>query len=194
VAAIDLADLCESIEVAGPGFINLRIKGDVLAARLSAAARDERVGVAAAAEPKTYVVDYSSPNVAKPMHVGHIRSTVIGDSLCRTLRFMGHRAVSDNHLGDWGTQFGMIIYGWKHFADRAAHQADAVAELSRLYRLVRRLMDYYADQRRMPELAERIEAVEKELALAQAAQPSGDKKADKKSAQQLRKLDRQQKE
>ena len=76
------------------------------------------------------------------MHVGHIRSTVIGDALCRTLRFLGHRVISDNHLGDWGTQFGMIIYGYKHFVDRAAYTATPVAELSRLYKLVHRLVDY----------------------------------------------------
>ena len=74
-------------------------------------------------QPRTIVVDYSSPNVAKPMHVGHIRSTVIGDALYRILKFLGHRTISDNHLGDWGTQFGMIIYGYKHFVDEAALEA-----------------------------------------------------------------------
>ena len=72
--------------------------------------------------PRTYVLDYSAPNVAKPMHVGHIRSTVIGDSLYRLLRFLGHKTISDNHIGDWGTQFGMIIYGYKHFLDRQAYR------------------------------------------------------------------------
>ena len=105
----------------GPGFINLRLKDDWLAEQLAAASRDvERLGVAPAATPRTFVIDYSSPNVAKPMHVGHIRSTVIGDALYRMLKFLGHRTISDNHLGDWGTQFGMIIYGYKHFVDDAA--------------------------------------------------------------------------
>ena len=118
-ASLDVADLCEPPEIAGPGFINLRLKDDWLAEQLAAASADiERLGVAPAAQPRTIVIDYSSPNVAKPMHVGHIRSTVIGDALYRMLKFLGHRMISDNHLGDWGTQFGMIIYGYKHFVDR----------------------------------------------------------------------------
>ena len=98
------------------------------------------------------MVDFSAPNVAKPMHVGHIRSTVIGDSLCRVLRFLGHTAISDNHIGDWGTQFGMILYGYKHFLDRAAYAKAPVQELARLYRLVRRVMEYYEDRERLPEM------------------------------------------
>jgi arginyl-tRNA synthetase len=98
-------------------------------------AADERLGVAPAAPPRTYVIDYSSPNVAKPMHVGHLRSTIIGDALARLLRFLGHKVISDNHLGDWGTQFGMILWGWKHHRDPAAYTANPVAELARLYRL-----------------------------------------------------------
>ena len=88
----------------------------------------------------------SAPNVAKPMHVGHIRSTVIGDALCRMLRFLGHQVISDNHIGDWGTQFGMILYGYRHFLDAEAYRRNPVEELARLYRLVRRLMDYQADE------------------------------------------------
>ncbi len=84
------------------------------------------LGVPVVANPRTFVIDYSAPNVAKPMHVGHIRSTVIGDSLFRTLRFLGHTAISDNHLGDWGTQFGMILYGYKHFLDPEAYRKDPV--------------------------------------------------------------------
>ncbi len=141
VGKLQLDDLCEAPAVAGPGFINLRLRGDVLADRLRAAAGDERLAVPPASDPRTYVVDFSAPNVAKPMHVGHIRSTVIGDALCRVLRFLGHRVESDNHLGDWGTQFGMILYGYKHFLDEAAYAENPVAELSRLYRHVRGLMD-----------------------------------------------------
>ena len=99
------------------------------------------MGVAPVAEPRTFVVDFSAPNVAKPMHVGHIRSTVIGDALCRMLRFLGHRAISDNHIGDWGTQFGMILYGYKHFLDAEAYRRNPVEELARLYRMTRQLMD-----------------------------------------------------
>ena len=141
IGRLDVADLCEPPEIAGPGFINLRVRNDCLVDRLSAAVTDPRLGVLKTAHPRTFVVDYSAPNVAKPMHVGHIRSTVIGDALCRVLRFVGHRAVSDNHIGDWGTQFGMILYGWRHFRDEEAYRRNPVEELARLYRLVRQRMD-----------------------------------------------------
>jgi arginyl-tRNA synthetase len=125
----------------GPGFINVRIRDEALAAAVGAAVADERLGVASVTKPLTVVVDFSSPNVAKPMHVGHIRSTVIGDALARILRFRGHHVITDNHLGDWGTQFGMILWGWKHCRDDAAFAADPTAELGRLYRLVRKVAD-----------------------------------------------------
>ncbi|MEY3206472.1 MAG: hypothetical protein RLZZ21_2803 [Planctomycetota bacterium] len=130
----------------GPGFINVRVRDSALAAALAAAVRDERLGVPPVARPATIVVDYSSPNVAKPMHVGHIRSTVIGDALARILRFRGHHVITDNHLGDWGTQFGMILWGWKHCRDDAAFAADPTAELGRLYRLVRKVADAKPDE------------------------------------------------
>jgi arginyl-tRNA synthetase len=125
----------------GPGFINVRVKDEALAAAVARAVADDRLGVAAVEHPLTVVVDFSSPNVAKPMHVGHIRSTVIGDALARILRFRGHHVITDNHLGDWGTQFGMILWGWKHCRDDAAFAADPTAELGRLYRLVRKVAD-----------------------------------------------------
>jgi arginyl-tRNA synthetase len=128
-------------EPVGPGFINVRVRADALAAAVMAACADDRLGVAPVAVPQTIVVDFSSPNVAKPMHVGHIRSTVIGDALARILRFRGHRVITDNHLGDWGTQFGMILWGWKHCRDDAAFAADPTTELGRLYRLVRKVAD-----------------------------------------------------
>ena len=83
---------------------------------------DPRLGVAVSPAAERSCVDYSAPNVAKPMHVGHIRSTVIGDALCRMLRFVGHEVISDNHIGDWGTQFGMILYGYRHFLDAEAYR------------------------------------------------------------------------
>jgi arginyl-tRNA synthetase len=126
--------------VAGPGFINIRLRDDWLARQLQAVAADERLGIAPADPARTYVVDYSSPNVAKPMHVGHLRSTIIGDALARLLRFLGHKVITDNHLGDWGTQFGMLLYGYKHFRDEAALKADPVKEMVRLYIQVRQLM------------------------------------------------------
>ena len=184
-----LSDICEPAEIAGPGFINLRLKGAWLVERLNHAIHDERLDVAAATDPRTYVIDFSSPNVAKPMHVGHIRSTVIGDSLCRTLRFLGHRVISDNHLGDWGTQFGMIIYGYKHFVDQSAYEAAAVPELSRLYKLVNQLVEYHNAKTKLPslerELTARTAAVE-----AQRNQAStGDKAADKQARKELGKLE-----
>ncbi|MEI8373091.1 MAG: arginine--tRNA ligase [Planctomycetota bacterium] len=147
VARLDMADLCQPPEVAGPGFINLRLKDEWLVERLTAAVNDPRLGVEPTARPRTYVIDYSAPNVAKPMHVGHIRSTVIGDALCRTLRFLGHQVISDNHIGDWGTQFGMIIYGYKHFLEPDAYRNRPVEELARLYRLVRQLVDYVENEK-----------------------------------------------
>jgi len=146
IARLDVADLCHPPEIAGPGFINLRVKDEWLVERLSAAISDPQLGVTKVATPRAFVVDYSAPNVAKPMHVGHIRSTVIGDALCRVLRFLGHKVISDNHIGDWGTQFGMILYGYRHFRNEEAYRRNPVEELSRLYKLVRRLMDYQADE------------------------------------------------
>jgi arginyl-tRNA synthetase len=122
VAAADLADVVEKVEVAGPGFVNLTLRNDYLATELAATAADERLSVPRAEAPETVVVDYSSPNVAREMHVGHLRSTVIGDSLVRTLELLGHHVVRHNHLGDWGTQFGMLIEylideGWERGAE-----------------------------------------------------------------------------
>ncbi len=131
-------DLLEPPEIAGPGFINLRLRTDWLTRQVRAMAADDRLGVAPASPVKTFVIEFSSPNVAKPMHVGHVRSTIIGDALSRLLRFLGHHVITDNHLGDWGTQFGILLYGYKHFRDEAAFQADPVRELARLYIEVRK--------------------------------------------------------
>ncbi|MFO0929109.1 MAG: arginine--tRNA ligase [Gemmataceae bacterium] len=138
VARLDLGDLLQPPEIAGPGFINLRLRDDWVAAQLQRIARDERLGVAPANPPRTFVVDYSSPNVAKPLHVGHLRSTIIGDALTRLLRFLGHKVVTDNHLGDWGTQFGILLYGYKNLLDRDAYDRDPLAELARIYVEVRK--------------------------------------------------------
>lgn len=141
VDRLDAKDLLEPPEIAGPGFINLRLRPEWLAAQTQRLAADERLGVEPAAPAKTYVIDYSSPNVAKPMHVGHLRSTIIGDALARLLRFLGHRVVTDNHLGDWGTQFGMLLYGYKHFRDEAALKSDPVREMVRLYKRVQEAIE-----------------------------------------------------
>ena len=119
VAKLDLSDVCEKVEIAGAGFLNFRLKNSVLVESLQAAARGEHLFFTKAAAPKTIVIDFSSPNVAKPMHVGHIRSTGIGDALQRTLRLLGHKVISDNHIGDWGTQFGYILVVWKDFQKNA---------------------------------------------------------------------------
>src|SRR6266404_3434281 len=136
IAELQLSEISEPPTVAGAGFINFRLKPDFVTRQINAAAHDERLGVPTVAQPKTVVVDFSSPNVAKPMHVGHVRSTIIGDCLARVLRFLGHRVITDNHLGDWGTQFGMLIIGWKRFRDDEALQRDAIGELERLYKYV----------------------------------------------------------
>jgi len=134
-----LPEVLEPIEIAGPGFLNLRIRPQWLAEKIQKMAADPRLGVLTPAKIKTFIIDFSSPNVAKPMHVGHLRSTILGDSLARTLRFFGHRVITDNHLGDWGTQFGIILYGYKHLLDEEAFQSEPVKELARLYVEVRKL-------------------------------------------------------
>lgn len=133
--AVDLAPLADTPEVAGPGFLNVRLRDGWISEELGRLLVDDRLGIAPPADPQTVVVDYSSPNVAKPMHVGHIRSTVIGESLSRIFEALGHKVIRDNHLGDWGSQFGMILWGWKNHRDESAYPADPVSELARLYRL-----------------------------------------------------------
>jgi len=193
VAALQVDDLCEPLEIAGPGFINLRLRQAWLEQAVWEALRDERLGVTPEASPRTILIDYSSPNVAKPMHVGHIRSTVIGDSLARIFRFLGHRVVTDNHLGDWGTQFGMVIYGFKHFGDEAALLNNPVAELSRLYRLVNRLIEYHNAVAAIESARKALDEAEQivtGLAVAVAGeQPQERKKREKSLAAATRKRD-----
>jgi arginyl-tRNA synthetase len=171
VARFPLGDFLQPPEIAGPGFINLRLRDDWLAARLQETARDERLGVAPAAPPRTLVIDYSSPNVAKPMHVGHLRSTIIGDALARLFRFLGHRVITDNHLGDWGTQFGILLYGYKHFRDEQALRADPVHELARLYLHVRGLMKSEKDEEAENPVDPVAEAARQETAKLHAGDP-----------------------
>jgi arginyl-tRNA synthetase len=141
LASIDLSDLCESAEVSGPGFINLSFSRPFLADQIGLVAQDERLGVPLTASPGTIVIDYSGPNVAKEMHVGHLRSTVIGDSLCRILDFVGHRVVRENHIGDWGTNFGMLI---EHLIDEGVTEGArdfTVSDLNDFYRAARGCFD-----------------------------------------------------
>jgi arginyl-tRNA synthetase len=132
---VDLSPMADRPEVAGPGFLNVRLRDDWIAGALGALLVDDTLGIPVPERPRTVVVDYSSPNVAKPMHVGHIRSTVIGESLARIFGALGHKVIRDNHLGDWGSQFGMILWGWKHHRDEDRYASEPVAELARLYRL-----------------------------------------------------------
>ena len=135
-AAIKAAAPHEAVagaEPAGPGFINIRLRTEWLAAAATSIDGDERCGVPASGAGRNMVLDYSSPNVAKPMHIGHIRSTVIGNALDRLHRFLGYHVMSDNHLGDWGTQFGIMIMGYRNFADAEALKKEPVEELERVY-------------------------------------------------------------
>jgi arginyl-tRNA synthetase len=134
VVNISMNDVGTPPEVAGPGFINFRLSPEFLAHRLHELALDQRLGVVRTGKPKTVVIDFSSPNIAKPMHVGHIRSTILGDALAKVARFLGHNVITDNHIGDWGTQFGKVIYGWKHLLVPENLDSDPVAELVRIYR------------------------------------------------------------
>jgi arginyl-tRNA synthetase len=187
VDGLNVADLCEPPQIAGPGFINVKLKDDWLATQLArTSVVGDWLGVAKIAAPRTIVVDYSSPNVAKPMHVGHIRSTVIGDALHRILKFLGHRTISDNHLGDWGTQFGMIIYGVKHFGDPSTIAQKGVEELTRLYKLVNSLVDYQEARRaKIPALEQKIVEAERQL------KEAGDGKDPKKDAKRQRQAEGQ---
>jgi arginyl-tRNA synthetase len=133
---LDVSAWCEKVEIAGAGFLNFRLTSAAITDVLQAAARGEHLFFEKATQPLTVVVDFSSPNVAKPMHVGHIRSTGIGDAMQRLLRLLGHQVITDNHIGDWGTQFGLLLLGWKRILDRSALEQDAFAELERLYKAI----------------------------------------------------------
>src|SRR6267142_545999 len=134
VAQLDVSDVSEPPAVAGAGFINFTLRQAAVEKQTLDILRDERLGVAETESPRRIVIDFGSPNVAKPMHVGHIRSTVLGDALARIATFLGHEVIRDNHIGDWGTQFGMVIYGWKNLLDREALARDPIAELVRIYK------------------------------------------------------------
>lgn len=142
VELLDLNELADKIEIAGPGFINVTLKADWLAQQLSHAAADSRLGVSENPTPQTVVVDYSAPNLAKEMHVGHLRSTIIGDAVVRSLEFWGDKVIRQNHMGDWGTQFGMLI---AHLEDKLAEGVDlesvALADLEDFYRAAKKRFD-----------------------------------------------------
>ena len=141
---LDLSDIAEPLEIAGPGFINIRISRQWLAQRLTEVESDPKLGIATPETPQTVVVDYSAPNLAKEMHVGHLRSTIIGDALVRVLDFIGHKVIRQNHVGDWGTQFGMLIAYMKDLLqdDPEGFQAEAeLGDLEEFYRKAKQRFD-----------------------------------------------------
>ena len=136
LAKLDVSDLCEKVDIAGAGFLNFQLTSNAISKALGTAARGEHLFFDKSDQPRTIVVDFSSPNVAKPMHVGHIRSTILGDSLARVFRLLGHKVITDNHLGDWGTQFGMLLVAWKSELDTQALAKDPIDEMERIYRII----------------------------------------------------------
>jgi arginyl-tRNA synthetase len=136
VSKLDVSEWCDKVEVAGGGFINFRVKPSAMAEILREAAAGKHLFFEKTTSPKTIIVDFSSPNVAKPMHVGHIRSTILGDCLARTFRLLGHKVITDNHIGDWGTQFGKLILGWKNYLNKEALEKSPIAEMERIYKFV----------------------------------------------------------
>ena len=139
LAELDLEDMAESVEIAGPGFINIALKGEWLAERIRQLLDDPRLGVPEAAAPQKIVIDYSHPNLAKEMHVGHLRSTIIGDAIARVLEFAGHEVTRHNHVGDWGTQFGMLIA----YLDQqeGGDKENELADLEAFYQAARKRFD-----------------------------------------------------
>ncbi len=154
VAQDDLAGICSQVEVAGPGFINLTFSDAYLAGAVAAMAADDRLAVPPAARPERAVVDYSAPNVAKEMHVGHLRSTVIGDSIVRLLTFAGHDVIRENHVGDWGTPFGMLIEHLVDTGGTAGLGELGAGDLTAFYREARAVFD--ADERFQARSRERV--------------------------------------
>ena len=132
----DGADICAALEIAGAGFLNFRLSSQWVCKRVEAMRGDPRLAVPEPSAKKKIIVDFSSPNVAKPMHVGHIRSTILGDAIARIAEFCGHSVVRDNHIGDWGTQFGMLLVGWKTILNPEALQADPLGEMERIYKII----------------------------------------------------------
>ncbi len=140
---LDIADICETPEIAGPGFINLKLKPAYLEAEVRAIAIDPRLGISQTETPQRIAIDFSSPNIAKEMHVGHLRSTIIGDAIARTLEFIGHDVIRINHIGDWGTQFGMLIAYLREVHPEALTTADALdlGDLVAFYRQAKQRFD-----------------------------------------------------
>ncbi|MEE3233968.1 MAG: arginine--tRNA ligase [Candidatus Latescibacterota bacterium] len=141
VDSVELNDIAESVDIAGPGFINIRLKLEWLNQFVNEASNDSRVGIQLVSNPSKVVIDYSHPNLAKEMHVGHLRSTVIGDTLARILEFCGHEVIRHNHVGDWGTQFGMLIAYMDRLSKSGEDFASELEDLEAFYQASRKLFD-----------------------------------------------------
>lgn len=141
-AHLDAADVCDPPEVSGPGFLNLRLRDDWIAAQVQALHADARLGVPRVSQPEVVVVEFSSPNVAKEMHVGHLRTTIVGDAIARVIEFLGHRLIRDNHLGDWGTPFGMLIEHLLDVGERSAEAELLKTDPNTFYQAARQKFDF----------------------------------------------------
>jgi arginyl-tRNA synthetase len=161
-AALDLDGIAAAPEIAGPGFLNFRLTTGYLNRQVAERWVDARLGVSKVSSPETIVVDYSSPNIAKEMHVGHLRSTILGDALARIFSFIGHTVIADNHIGDWGTGFGMILLGYKREGDAEKLKLDPFGHLEGIYRRVQ-------DEAKTDETVR--EAARRELVLLQQGDP-----------------------
>jgi arginyl-tRNA synthetase len=133
---IYIKDIADKPEIAGAGFLNFRLRPEYIAEQVTRRWADDRLGIATASAPETIVIDYSGPNIAKEMHVGHLRSTILGDALARIYCFLGHKVIADNHLGDWGTSFGMILLGYKRDGDAEKLRLDPFGHLEAIYRKI----------------------------------------------------------
>ena len=171
----------EKAEVAGPGFVNLRLSGAWLSERIEEAFQDERIGVEWPGKGQTVVVDFSSPNVAKPMHIGHVRSTILGFALDRIHRFLGFDVIADNHVGDWGTQFGILLVGYRRLGDPEAFEKAPIEELERVY------VEGYQMAQQDPSLMEEARG---ELVRLQQGDPENRKLWEKFVQASLREFDR----
>jgi len=163
VRRLEGAPWAAKLEVAGPGFINIRLSREWLSAFFNRTALDPRLGVEKPGQGQAVVIDYASPNVAKPMHIGHIRSTILGNALDRMHRFLGFRVIADNHLGDWGTQFGILLTGFRRLGSEEALRRDAIEELERVY------VEAYRQAREDPAL---MEEAKRELVRLQQGDPA----------------------
>jgi arginyl-tRNA synthetase len=156
--ALEIDDIAKKPEIAGPGFLNFRLKTDYVARQATYRWLDGRLGVSPVEKPQTIVIDYSGPNIAKEMHVGHLRSTILGDSLARMYCFLGHKVIADNHIGDWGTGFGMILYGYKREGDPKKLEEDPFGHLEAIYKKIQ-------EESKTDEVV--LEAAKRELVLLQ---------------------------